>query len=119
MLETTTIAIVLFAIAAAGGLFMAVRRFQNKLAPWPLSILHALLGAAGLVLVLIAVLNGAAGYVLTALVVLAIAAIGGFFLASFHARRALAPKAVVVIHALVAVAGFLLLIGGVLGTAAP
>lgn len=108
-------AIVIFALAAVGGLIMAVRRFQGKQAPWPLSILHALLGAAGLVLVLIAVMKGAAGYVLAALIVLAIAALGGFFLASFHARRTLAPKAVVVIHALVAVAGFLLLVGVALG----
>jgi hypothetical protein len=113
MLETT--AVILFAIAAVGGLVMAVRRFQGRMAPWPLSILHAVLGAAGLVLVLVAVLGGAAGYALAALIILAVAALGGFFLASFHVRHTLAPKAVVVIHALVAVAGFLILLGGVLG----
>ena len=107
------IAVVLLAIAAAGGLVMAARLFSNKLAPWPLSILHALLGATALVLILLNVINGSGGLLLAALVVLAVAALGGFFLASFHVRKELAPKGVIVIHALVAVAGFLLLLGAV------
>jgi hypothetical protein len=52
------------------------------------------------------------------LVTLAVAALGGFFLVSFHARNELPPKAVVAIHALVAVAGFLLLLGAVFAPAA-
>lgn len=107
------IAVILFAIAAVGGLVMATRIFQGKKAPWPLSIAHALLGASGLVLVLLTVLNGAGSLLLAALVVLAVAALGGFYLASFHARGQLSPRAVVVIHALVAVSGFLLLLGAV------
>ena len=103
------IAVVLLAIGAVGGLVMAARLFSNKLAPWPLSILHALLGAAALVLILLNVMNGAGGLLLTSLVLLVVAALGGFFLASFHVRKELAPKGVIVIHALVAVAGFLLL----------
>ena len=42
-----------------------------------------------------------------------VAALGGFFLASFHARKILPPKGVVVLHAGLAVVGFLLLAGGV------
>ena len=47
-----------------------------------------------------------------ALLILIVAALGGFFLASFHARKQLPPRAVVFIHAGVAVIGFLLLAGG-------
>jgi hypothetical protein len=47
-----------------------------------------------------------------ALLILVVAALGDFFLASFHARKVTPPKAVVVIHAGVAVVGFLLLAGG-------
>jgi hypothetical protein len=107
------IAVVLLAIAAIGGLVMAARIFGGKLAPWALSILHALLGATALVLILMNVLNGSGGMLLWALIALAVAALGGFFLASFHVRKELAPKGVIVIHALVAVAGFLLLLGAV------
>jgi hypothetical protein len=107
------IAVILFAVAAVGGLVMAARIFQGKKAPWPLSIGHALLGATGLVLVLLNVINGSGSLLLAALIILVVAALGGFFLASFHARGQLAPKAIVIIHALVAVSGFLLLLGAV------
>lgn len=112
------IAVVLLAIGAVGGLVMAARIFGGNKAPWPLSILHALLGATALILILLNVINGSGGILLASLVVLAIAALGGFFLASFHARDQLPPKGVIVIHALVAVAGFLLLLGAVFAPAA-
>jgi hypothetical protein len=44
-------------------------------------------------------------------VILVIAALGGFYLASIHLRREVAPKPVVFIHAGVAVIGFLTLLG--------
>lgn len=113
------IAVILFAVAAVGGLVMAARIFQGSKAPWPLSIGHALLGATGLVLVLLNVINGAGSLLLAALIILVIAALGGFYLASFHARGQLPPKAVVIIHALVAVSGFLLLLGVVFVPATP
>jgi hypothetical protein len=48
-----------------------------------------------------------------ALLLLAIAALGGFFLASYHLRKQPGPRPVVLIHAGVAVIGFVLLAGGV------
>lgn len=51
---------------------------------------------------------------LVGFVLLLVAALGGFFLASFHLRQRLPPKAVVVIHAGVAVAGFLVVLFQVL-----
>ena len=102
-------AVIVFAIAALGGLVMAASVLRGRLAPWALSLLHAGLGAAGLILVLLAVLAGAAQNATIALVILAIAALGGFFLASFHLRGTPGPKPVVLIHASVAVIGFLLL----------
>ena len=73
------IAVVLLAIAAMGGLYMAARIFGGQKAPWALSILHALLGATALVLILLNVINGSGGILLAALVTLAVAALGGFF----------------------------------------
>lgn len=104
------------AIAAVGGLVLAASVLRGKLAPWALSIVHALLGATGLVLLLLEVMRGSgAGRARAALVLLGIAALGGFYLASIHARKTVAPKAVVFVHAGVAVAGFLVLLCAVLG----
>lgn len=108
-------AVIVFAIGALGGLVLATSVLRGKLAPWSLSVLHALLGATGLVLTAIVVfgLSGSvAPHAGIALVLLVIAALGGFFLASFHVRNRPGPKAVVLIHAGVAVIGFVLLAGG-------
>jgi len=104
-------AILTFAIAAIGGVILAAHVLRNKFAPWALSLLHALLGAAGLALLIVMFMQGAGPVRLTAaLGLLIVAALGGFFLASFHLRRKIAPKAVVVVHAGVAVVGFLTLL---------
>jgi len=106
-----TPALIAFAIAALGGLILALHVLREKQAPWSLSVLHGLLGAAGLVLLLLAVLGGAAGSVGTwSLVLFVVAALGGFFLASFHVRKTLPPKGAVVLHAALAVVAFGLLL---------
>lgn len=105
-----TYAVIVFAIAAVGGLLLAASVLRGKLAPWALSIVHALLGATGLIMLVMVVMKGASGRVSAALGLLVIAALGGFYLASMHYRRAIAPKAIVGIHAGVAVIGFLTLL---------
>src|ERR1043165_4157370 len=106
-----TIAVLVFAIGAIGGLILANSVLRGRLASWALSLLHAALGATGLVLTAIVVLGGStdvAKIVPTALIILVVAALGGFFLASYHARKATPPKGVVVAHAGIAVVGFIL-----------
>jgi len=108
-------ALIVFAIAALGGLTLAALYvLQGRLAPWPLSLLHAALGAIGLLLLIYAALTSAIpGTALAALVILVIAALGGFYLASIHLRGEVARKPIVFIHAGVAVIGFLTLLGAV------
>ena len=109
------IAVLIFAIGALGGLYMATRVLGGRLAPWALSLLHMALGATGLVLTALVVLGGSdagKGVIPTALLILVIAALGGFYLASIHVRKVVAPKGVVFLHAGIAVIGFLLLLGG-------
>ena len=111
-----TIAVLVFAIGALGGLVLANSVLRGKLAPWALSLLHAALGATGLVLTAIVVLGGStdiAKIIPTALIILGVAALAGFVLASYHARTSSPPKGAVVAHAGIAVVGFLLLAGGV------
>jgi len=110
-----TYAIVLFTFTAIAGLILATKVLKGKMASWPVSIIHALAGAAGLVILVIAVLKGTSpAQVTAALGLLVVAALGGFFLASLHIREKIAPKSVVIIHAAVAVAGFLTLASAVL-----
>ena len=104
-------AAILFALGALGGLFMAVLAFQGKSLPVPVAALHGLLGAAGLVLLIVGVLAGmGGGTARIALIILLVAALGGFYLLSFHIKKQRHPKAVIVVHALVAVVGFLTLL---------
>lgn len=104
-------AILVFAIGALGGLVLAAHVLRNKFAPWLLSLLHAGLGATGLILLLLMLIQGnAPQQVFIAFALLLAAALGGFFLASFHLRKKLPPKAIVAVHASVAVVGFLTLV---------
>ncbi|HLX15554.1 MAG TPA: hypothetical protein VKS24_10150 [Bradyrhizobium sp.] len=105
-------ALVIFAIGALGGLVLASSVLRGRLAPWPLSLLHAGLGAIGLLLLIYAALTtGISHAALAALIILAIAALGGFYLASIHLRGQVAPQPIVFVHAGVAVIGFLTLLG--------
>jgi hypothetical protein len=109
-METLYLPLVLFAVAAVIGLYMATRVFNGQLAPWAAGVVHAGAAAAGLVVLAIGFLNGTLPQMaVIALGILVIAALGGFFLGSFHLRKQVAPKPVVVIHALAAVIGFGLL----------
>jgi hypothetical protein len=73
-----TYLIIVLAIAAVGGVVLALKVFAGQLAPWSLSIVHALLGAAGLVMLIMLVLEGSGDTRLTAaLGLLVVAALGG------------------------------------------
>lgn len=103
--------LIIFAITAIGGIILASHSLKSKPAPWALSIIHALLGATGLILLGITAYH--AGWptkLSSALVILIVAALGGFYLASHHLQGKIAPKGVVIIHAVVAIIGFLILL---------
>jgi hypothetical protein len=110
------VAIILFALAAVGGLWMATLVFRGAVAPPPaIAALHGLLAASGIVVLLMGIIQaGAAGRPGIALALFVIAALGGFTLLSFHVRKRVLPKAVIIAHALVAVCGFLTLLWAVL-----
>lgn len=110
--------IVLFAIAAAGGLGMAVIRTLGRRNPpaW-IAMLHGLLAGAGLTLLMFATFTiGVPTYALWALILFIIAALGGVFLnLGYQEKRALLPKPIMYIHALIAIAGFVLLVIAAVG----
>lgn len=101
----------LFVAGALGGLVMAVRVFRGQSIPVLLAVGHGVLGAAGLVLLLLASFSdGTPGAIKVVLGILVLAALGGFYLASFHVRKEQHPRAVIVVHALVAASGVCVLL---------
>jgi hypothetical protein len=101
-----TVTIVLFLVAALGGLLMATGIFKGTQPKVPLAVGHGALAATALVLaLLLTVAHGAAPILKYGIAVLVLAALGGFFLLSFHLRGKPHPRAVVVLHALLAVGG--------------
>jgi hypothetical protein len=106
-------AAVSFAIAALGGATLATLHFRGrKPLPMALALLHGSLAAIGLVLLIIAALTipTFGGLALAALVIFLIAALGGFYMFSFHLRSLPLPSPVVLIHGAAAVLAFVLLL---------
>jgi hypothetical protein len=106
-----TVAAVLFALAALGGLILAALHLKTKDAPITLALLHGLLAAAGLVLLIIGVTQiASAGLAGVALAIFVIAALGGFVLFAMHLSKKLLPSGLIVVHGLVAVVAFVILL---------
>lgn len=103
----------LFGTAAVGGLLMAGMRFSGTPRPpaW-LAMGHGLLAAAGLTLLIYAALTvGIPHMALIALGLLVIAAIGGAILnLLFHWKLLPLPVPLMLLHGLMAVAGFVFLL---------
>lgn len=115
-MDTRTIlfsACVLFGVAAAGGIVMALIRLGKKSNPphW-IAMLHGFLAAAGVTLLayvtIFAHTPAKAHYGLLALL---LAAVGGVWMnLGRHQRNLLIPQSIMVGHALLAVAGVALLL---------
>jgi hypothetical protein len=114
-----TIALVLFGLAALGGLAMATMRFRGaERPPTGLALAHGAAAAAGLIALIVAVTSASVpSLARTALIVFLVAALGGFYLFAQHLQKKALPIPVMVIHAGVAVLGFILLLVAALGVA--
>lgn len=110
-----TAAVVVFAIAAVGGLLLASLRIKNKPLPMGLALAHGAAAAVGLVLLGLAAFAGGGGpsQARVAFGLFVVAALGGFALFSFHVRKQQLPLGVVVLHGLLAVVAFVILLAGV------
>lgn len=106
-------AITLLAIAALGGIAMALIRFsRNRNPPAWLAMIHGLLAASGLTLILYAMFTvGIPPLAQAGLALLVLAALGGVILnQKYHWQSALLPSSIVIGHAVLAVVGFVLLL---------
>ncbi|HEX6927901.1 MAG TPA: hypothetical protein VF267_01530 [Gammaproteobacteria bacterium] len=105
------IAIGLFLLAAVGGIVMAAQIFKGDKPAVAIAALHGPLAAIALLLVFWTWMQSGASQAMTVgLGILVVAALGGFFLLSFHVRNKPHPKPVVVLHALLAVSGVVALL---------
>ncbi|MBV8857577.1 MAG: hypothetical protein JOZ02_11650 [Acidobacteria bacterium] len=110
-----TVAAILFAIAAVGGLVMAAMRFGGReLPPMALAIVHGLFAAAGLVTLILAVVGAQTSWAaIVAVVGFVVAALGGFMLFAHHLRRKALPVNYVLIHGAGAVISFVILLAAI------
>lgn len=105
------VAVVVFAVAALGGAYLAYRHLQGQPLPFPIAVVHGAAAATALVLLAIAVFTSdLSGTATVALVIFVVAALGGFYLFSFHMRDDRRPTPLVLGHGLIAVVGFLTLL---------
>jgi hypothetical protein len=105
-------AVVLLALTALGGLVMAGIRFAGKPHPptW-LAMVHGFIAGAAVTLLLYDYFTvGLPALAQWALLLFLLAAAGGVLLnLRYHWQREALPKSIVVVHALIAVTGFVLL----------
>src|SRR6185437_13454105 len=95
------IAAILFAVAAIGGVTMLALHLRKDNLPLPLALVHGAFAAAGLVVLVLAVIS---------VVLFVVAALGGFFLFALYLRGSKLPTPLILVHGGVAVVAFLILL---------
>ncbi|HYG53378.1 MAG TPA: hypothetical protein VD905_20920 [Flavobacteriales bacterium] len=101
--------IALFAIAAIIGIYLISLVLQNKETPKAIAIVHGLFAATGLVLLIIYMINTGADLV-QVIVLFAITALGGIVLFARDLMGKSLPKALALVHGLLAVTAFVFLL---------
>lgn len=110
---TLFVACVLFGVAAAGGIVMALIRLGKQTNPphW-IAMLHGFIAAAGVTLLAyVTIFAAVPSLAQIGLLAFLLAAAGGVWMnLGRHQRNMLIPISIMVVHAVVAVAGFALLL---------
>lgn len=105
------LAVIVFAITALGGLFLARQHFINQPLPANIAIVHGAAGAIGIVVLAIAAISQDVDTAaIVALILFVVAALGGFYLVSFHLRGVRHPSPIILVHAAIAVIAFVTLL---------
>lgn len=104
------LAVLLIALGAAVGIYMAVHHFRGRTPPRGLvAATHGLLAVSGVIVLLLAARESGLHEIgLLALCLFALAALGGLYLATQHMDQKRLSSPVIVIHALAAVVAFLM-----------
>lgn len=85
--------IVLFLVAALGGLYMAARIFAGAMPPWAVVIIHGVLAASGLLVLLYALFTGPQpAALMIGAILLVVAALGGSLCSVFSCASCRHPN---------------------------
>ena len=111
------LALILFILAALGGVLLLALRLMDRPLPMLLAVLHGSVAAAGLFALALQVLGGrvSGGLPIAALVLFTLAALAAATVFSFHLRGKPVPLPLVLVHAAVAASGIVCLFMAVIG----
>ena len=104
------IIIALFALAAILGVTILVNWLNKKDAPRGVVYTHGIFAAIALVLLIVFVVNNKDNAPVTSLVLFVLAALGGIYMFLRDINKKNSPIGIAVLHALLAVAGFVALL---------
>lgn len=107
------VAAVLFAVAAAGGILLALHVARGTARPLGVVLAHGAFAAAGLVALIVAVTGDVPTIAGWSLGLFAVAALGGFVLFGLDRTNRPLPLAGALGHGVIAVIGFVLLLVGI------
>lgn len=111
-------AILLFAVAALGGVYLAALHLRGREVAIGPALGHGLSAAAGLILLVVVVVRGSgSGLVDASLGLFVIAALGGFYLFAQHLQGRELPRGLIAVHGIAAAVAFVLLLIPFLGLA--
>jgi hypothetical protein len=111
-----SLAIILFLFAALFGFHLLKHVMQETPTPKGSLLFHSVFAAAGLALIIYNAWLGERGHLVTAIVFLVLAALGGFVMGYIDViKKRNPPKAIAVIHPILAVIGVVFLLLHVFG----
>lgn len=104
------VSIIIFAAAAVFGLINLIAILTNKQTAKPAVYLHGLFAAIALVLLIVFTVNAAGNSPMVSLILFIVVALVGFFLFARDLTKKPGPKAIAVVHGVVAVVAFIILL---------
>lgn len=102
--------IALFALSAVLGLIILINWLTKKNAPRGVVYSHGLVAALALVLLIVYAVQNPDNFPKASIILFVIAALGGFYMFFNDLKKKTSPLAIAFIHALLAVAGFVMLL---------
>ncbi|MBL7931523.1 MAG: hypothetical protein JNL60_06465 [Bacteroidia bacterium] len=102
--------IALFALSAVLGLIILINWLTKKNAPRGVVYSHGLVAALALVLLIVYAVQNPDNFPKASIILFVIAALGGFYMFFNDLKKKTSPLAIAFIHALLAVAGFIMLL---------
>jgi hypothetical protein len=109
------VTIVLFALAAVVGVIILKNWLTSAETSRTVIYLHGIFAAVGLVLLVVYALQNPNNYPMVSIILFVVGALGGFYMFAEDLKKRFSPMWLAIVHALLGVAGFLMLLLFVFG----